>query len=159
MKVHILSKRNFDSLMEENGIDDTNIEPMNVMIISICSPKDDDQPYIGRLSKESYFKEEHSNVKIMYFGDYGDGELENNPHVFTREQAKELYEFIKRNKDKKFAFVHCGAGISRSGAIGLFIHRNFGSMLNETFIETNRAIFPNSYILRLLNEQKELDQE
>lgn len=151
-----LSKRNFDKMMEYNGINDSNVESRDAMFISICSPKDDEdrQPLISRLSKESYFKSEHSNVKIMYFGDYGETEVEGNPFAFSKEQAKELYEFIIKNSAKSCGIIHCGGGYSRSGAISSFIFDNFGETTYEEFKRKNPQISPNGYIMRMLNEAK-----
>ena len=98
----------------------------------------------------------------MYFGDYGEHHLDKVEYLFTNEQAKELYEFIKINKDKSRAIIHCGAGISRSGAIGVFIHSLYGNnspeMTYEEFKRKNPRILPNSYVLRLLNRQLRNDQ-
>jgi hypothetical protein len=157
MKVLALSKINFDKMMALYAIDDSNVESQDAIFISICSPKEDgqfDQFYISQLSKESYFKSEHPNVKIMYFGDYGEKEIENNPHVFTKKQAKELYEFIVANKDKNMAIVHCGGGYSRSGAIATFIFDNFGGYDYEEFKRRNPQILPNMHILRMLSDVK-----
>lgn len=145
-------------MMEYNAIDDSNAESQDFMLISICSPPEDDQPFISTLSKVSYFNEEHSNVKIMYFGDYGEPTIEYNEHIFTDEQAKDLYEFIKRNKDKSMAIIHCGAGISRSGAVGTFIHDLYGTVTYDEFRKKNPRIMPNSYVLRLLNYQARQDK-
>lgn len=150
------SKRVFDQMMEYNGINDSNVESQDAVFISICSPKDDEerQPLISRMSKESYFKSEHSNVKIMYFGDYGETEVEGNPFAFSKEQAKELYEFILANKDKSIFICHCGAGISRSAACATFIFDNFGEMTWDEFKQKNPHIAPNQYIIKMLNEAK-----
>lgn len=156
----ILGKRDFDKLMEYSFTNDDNVEQKDIMYISICSPISDNQPYISSLCKESYFKKEHSNVKIMYFGDYGEGwSKEENPYVFTEEQAKELYEFIKENKDKSMAIVHCGAGISRSGAIGTFIYDLYGEQTWEDFQRQNPSIHLNHYVYKLLNEQRKMDDK
>jgi predicted protein tyrosine phosphatase len=153
-KIIILGKLDFDKTMEYSNTNDSNVEEKDIMYISICSPQDDDQPYIAQLSRESYFKEEHSNVKIMYFGDY----LYPGEHSFTEEQAKELYEFIKENKDKSMAIIHCGAGISRSAAIGTFIFDFYGETTFEEFKRDNPRIHPNFYIYKLLKEQYEKDK-
>jgi predicted protein tyrosine phosphatase len=152
-----LSKINFDKMMAYNAIDDSNVEDKDIMIVSICSPKDDNQPYISSLSKESYFKQEHPNVKIMYFGDYGEEESENNPHVFTKEQAKELYEFIKRNKNKKLILIHCGGGYNRSFSVGLFINDFIVKGSYEEYKKKNPQGIGNAYVYRLLKEQYYLD--
>lgn len=144
-------------MMEYNLIDDNNVESKDIMFISIISPIDDFQPLISQLSKQSWFKEEHSNVKILEFGDYDESNI-NNPHIFNIGQAKELYEFIKNNKDKSMAIIHCGAGISRSGAIGTFIFDMLGSTTYEEFKRKNPRIQPNSHVLRLLRQQQLKDK-
>ena len=139
--------------MEYNGITDANVEQHDdTMFISIVSPVEPDLS--KKDNSDSYFKECHSNVKVMSFGDYMDSEAKSNPNVFTKEQAKELYEFIIKNKDKKMAILHCGAGISRSGAIGTFLFENFGDGNYEEFKRKNPQICPNPRVLRLLNECK-----
>lgn len=154
MKILILGKRQFDNMMQYNMINDDNVESKNIMFISICSPIDDDQPGISQLSQESWFRNQHNNVKIMYFGDYvPTPDIINNPHLFTSDQAKELYTFIKQNKNKSMAIIHCGAGISRSGAIGTFIQDLYGTSTYDEFKRKNPRIQPNSHILRLLRQQ------
>lgn len=150
----ILGKKDFDNLMQYSNTNDSNVEEKDIMFISICSPQADNQPYISTLCKESYFKKEHSNVKIMYFGDYSfSGE-----HSFSKEQAKELYKFIEANKDKSMAIIHCGAGISRSGAIGTFIFDLYGETTYEEFKRANPTIHPNYYVYKLLKEEYEKDK-
>jgi predicted protein tyrosine phosphatase len=153
MKVLILNKRNFDNMMEFSYINDDNVESQDAMFISICSPPDDNQPYISQLSQTSYFKREHPNVKILYFGDYSGDFALNNEHAFNLGHAKELYTFIKQNKNKSMAIIHCGAGISRSGAIGTFIQDLYGTSTYDEFKRKNPRIQPNSHILRLLRQQ------
>lgn len=157
MKVLILNKREFDNMMQYMAIDDSNAESQDLMLISVCSPPDDDQPGIASLSRNSYFKSDHENVKTLFFGDYGENMVGRTEHMFTDEQAEELYNFIKVNKDKHIAIVHCGAGISRSGAIGTFIHDLYGTIPYEEFKRKNPRIMPNSYVLRLLRYQQNKD--
>jgi len=147
----VLGKTEFDNLMKYSFTNDSNVEEKDIMFISICSPKDDNQPYISTLCKSSYFEKEHPNVKIMYFGDYSNS----GEHSFTEEQAKELYEFIEANKDKSMAIIHCGAGISRSGAIGTYVFDYYGKTTYEKFKRANSKILPNHYVYRLLKEQYE----
>jgi predicted protein tyrosine phosphatase len=154
-----LGKIDFDKMMSYNGIDDSNVEEKDVMIVSICSPKDDNQPYIAQLSKESYFKQEHSNVKILYFGDYSEEQVLHNPYAFTKKQAKELYEFIKRNSTKSCALIHCGGGYSRSAGVATFVFDNYGEMSFDEFKRKNPQIVPNQYVLKLLNEAKRNDSK
>ncbi len=153
------SKIVFDNMMTYNGIDDSNVESQDAMFISICSPIDDiQQPYISSLSQESYFKSEHPNVKIMYFGDYDEEESQNNnPYAFTKEQATELYRFIKNNSTKSSSLIHCGGGFSRSGAISTFVFDLYGTMSYEEFKQKNPQIIPNQYVLKLLREAQKND--
>ena len=142
MKVLVLSKREFDKMMDYTFVNDDNVEEKDIMIISVCSPPDDNRhSFKSQKNRELWFKREHPNVKIMYFGDYGEHHLDKVEYLFTNEQAKELYEFIKINKDKSRAIIHCGAGISRSGAIGVFIHSLYGNNSPEMTYEEFKRIF------------------
>jgi len=154
MKVLIQGKREFNKFMEYNNIIDDNVTTKDMMIISINNHIED---------INSYFKRQHSNVMIMHFGDYSIDEFNKNDFsgptgIFNEYKAKKLYEFIKRNKEKKLAVLHCGAGISRSGAIGTFIFDLYGEGTFEEFKRKNPRVQPNQHILRLLNEQKRNDK-
>ena len=61
----------------------------------------------------------------------------------TGEQAKEIVEFVKKYEKKNF-LVHCTAGISRSGAVAMFIHQVYGHKLKDRFWFTS---YPNPYVL------------
>lgn len=50
----------------------------------------------------------------------------------SREQAHEIVDFVERNKEDNFA-VHCAAGISRSGAICLFLNLAYGHELRPHY--------------------------
>jgi predicted protein tyrosine phosphatase len=76
--------------------------------------------------------------------------------AFTKKQAEELFDFIKKHKDKEVCIVHCTAGISRSGAVGQFINDYTGSDI-LWFKWQNRHISPNNLVLRLLREQAGMD--
>ena len=43
-----------------------------------------------------------------------------NYKIITDEQAKQIYDFIVKNKDKEF-LINCEAGVSRSAGVGLAI--------------------------------------
>jgi len=73
-------------------------------------------------------------------------------HLFTREQAHQIINFIDRVKDEVDTLVvHCTAGISRSAACALFAHRYLGTD-EEEFWRLNSQILPNEYVLSLLME-------
>jgi predicted protein tyrosine phosphatase len=79
--------------------------------------------------------------------------LKHDIRLFNEEQAKQILNFINKinKKNIETLFIHCAAGISRSGAVGLFTCRYL--KLNEKQFRTeNIHIFPNTFILELLNK-------
>ena len=46
--------------------------------------------------------------------------------------AQQIMEFVSMHSDKKI-IVHCAAGVSRSAAIALFIHKTYGHELKPNF--------------------------
>lgn len=69
-----------------------------------------------------------------------------------RVQAKVIAEFIKKHQTKKF-IVNCQAGISRSAAVCLFIHRQYGHILKPNFWKLSH---PNPWVLQLLQSEGEI---
>lgn len=150
MRVHILSKMEFDSLMKQNGITDSNVEKFDsIMFISIIDTENRAGPY---------FKEDHENVINLRFDDVEhDGEAsptqEESTKAFSEEQAKDLYEFIKKHREVETCIVHCMAGISRSGAVGTFVN-GFCQGDWDRFKRDNAYISPNGRVSRMLNAAK-----
>lgn len=164
MKVVILSKPEFNKIMSYNSITDDNVENVDAMFISINSPNRDELIQGAKTSIYSHFKRHHSNVMIMHFGDYPEEFIQENVDknptgLFNAYKAKKLYEFIKKNSNKSIAVVHCGAGISRSGAVGTFIYELYGNDTWEDFKRLNWKIHPNAYVLKLLREELKKDKE
>ena len=158
MKVIILNKREFAKFMEFNMIDDSNVESQNIMVVSVNQPYNEDEKW-DTWGRTSYFKRQHSNVMIMHFPDYGELmhiRFHKDPTLFTPFKAKKLYEFIKRNKDKSIAILHCAGGISRSYSIGLFIYDFFNDKKNN-IIKHSSLCSLNYHIFKLLKEQYYLD--
>lgn len=133
MKIKILSKDMFEYwvMPKIHEYEDT-------FFISILDP---DNP--------TNFKEDSDTFITLRFYDleYELGDYK----IFDSEIAKELVEFIDKNKDKKTRIVHCTAGVSRSGAIGEFIQRKFGTESMKTFRKRNKHIHPNRLVRKLLN--------
>jgi predicted protein tyrosine phosphatase len=147
--VKILSKPEFNSLMSNNGINDSNVDKLeNIAIISINDTS-------GNWSV-SWFDSDHPNVLRMWFDDI-EKDLQvspTNPNkclAFTPEQAKQVFDFINSNYGKDF-FVHCSAGISRSGAVGAFIN-DYHGWDRSKFVKDNPYIHPNARISRMLNNK------
>ena len=153
MKVFILSKPQFDSLMRTNNLNDSTVESRDsVFIISIV---DTDQ---FSASREPHFKENHENVLNLAFDDCEhDGQPSptqpEGTQAFSESQAKELFEFIEKHRNKEQCIVHCMAGISRSGAVGTFIN-GYGQGDWGDFKRINPQISPNERVHRMLNEAK-----
>jgi predicted protein tyrosine phosphatase len=153
MRVFILGKHQFDSLMRQNNLNDENVESRGgIFLISIV---DTDQ---FSESREPFFKEDHKNVLNLAFDDCEhDGQPSptqpEGTRAFNEEQATKLFEFIKKHRDKEQCVVHCMAGISRSGAVGTFINGYAGGDWDE-FKRTNTQISPNARVHRMLNEAK-----
>lgn len=165
MKVLILSRPKFDHFMEYNMLNDENVESKDAMFISISSQYNGELLFGAKELTRSYFKRQHPNVMVMHFGDYGEEFYYRTIHqgptgMFNEYKAHKLYEFIKRNKDKSMAIVHCAAGISRSGAVGTFIFDLYGrdTMTWDEFKRKNPQIHPNQHILRFLNDELRRDK-
>ena len=76
--------------------------------------------------------------------------------VLGDSQATQILKFLDSLKDESFLIVHCAAGISRSGAVGLFSCRYLGLDQAE-FRKMNRGISPNSHVLDVLNKCSNTD--
>ena len=70
--------------------------------------------------------------------------------LFNSDHAKTIIEFLDKIKQIPILVVHCAAGISRSGAVGLFANRYF-ELDESTFRKRNR-ISPNFHVLDVLNK-------
>ncbi len=158
MRVYVFNKRQFDQLMTDNFLSDGNVEERtDVMLISIV---DTDQ-WIE--SKEPYFDKNHENVFNLQFDDVEhDGQpsptnFDKGTKAFSEEQANNLFQFIKKNRDKATCIVHCMAGISRSGAVGAFINGYCRGDWEE-FKRTNPQISPNARVESMLNKAKRNDK-
>jgi len=79
--------------------------------------------------------------------------------LFNEHHAKKILYFINKIKDKaEILIIHCEAGISRSGAVGLFLCRAIG--LNEgLFWLWNPRIYPNNHVLDVLDKISPIDTE
>ena len=147
MKIFAYSKGKFNRYMKEQGINDSNVESYDIYaFISILD--------VTGLDCNGHFEKNHKNVLIQHFGDYGESEevKKSGPGHFNNEQAKEIIEFVEKNKDKQIIIVHCAGGIARSGAICTFINDLYGNTYKE-FFNDNRQIQPNYAILHRLRQE------
>lgn len=149
VKVEAYPHNIFDEICKKNNWNDDNVGTLNdKAFISIIGTKDVQEQYL-REYHEHWFKENHPNVLNLEFDDVKhDIEFDDyKAYVITNEQAKQIVEFIENNLGKQF-FIHCLAGISRSGAVRDFIYRNYDYYKDS---EGGEHIRPNVEVLRKLN--------
>ena len=147
MEINILSKWQFDDVVKRNNITHNNLQDFKrTIFISIVCSKDEQSSIISG-----------PNSIVLVFDDIIDDEIGKRLHdkgdcqLFSKEQAKQLYDFIFKNRHKSQVLVHCSAGISRSGAVGTFIN-DFLKKDYFVFKREHPNILPNPYVLRLLKE-------
>ena len=87
----------------------------------------------------------HPNLLVLFFDDV---EIEG-PTAFTEEMAKQIVRFVQM-VDEHPLLIHCTAGISRSGAVGLAVAEQCGCV--EEFRRGNPDIMPNQLVLRKLRQ-------
>jgi predicted protein tyrosine phosphatase len=95
-----------------------------------------------------------SNVIALQFDDIIPGDpVCNLPGyvLFNDNHAIELAKFIRDNEDKSQWIIHCKAGISRSGAVGVVINDYF-ELDYFRFKANNPIVQPNSHIVGLLRK-------
>ena len=147
MRVYVLSRERFNKEIRDNNITNDNVESKDVAIVSINNNNDNYVPYL----------QNKNNVKVMYFDDV-EHDMKNivlgtkefaMSKAFTEEQGRELIDFIDKNRDKSQWLVHCTLGISRSGAVGLFINDYLGGDY-QTFKRDNPGIVPNVQVTSIL---------
>lgn len=80
--------------------------------------------------------------------------------LFQEIHAKQISDFIESNKDQDFETLicQCDAGISRSGAVGLWATR-FLKLDEKEFRDKHPQIKPNSRVLEILMDVSGLKDE
>lgn len=160
MNVYVYSRSAFDHLIARNFLEDSNVEGVkNTIFISILSSK----ALPHSVFHEPVFKEPHPNVLTVTFDDvidedgnavflnaWGQGVKDKGTPI-TEDQAAEIVDFVLNHRDKEYAFVHCAAGISRSGAVGSFI-ADVNGVDYDTFKRMNPQIHENRHVKNLLNK-------
>lgn len=149
MKVRVLSKNHFDDILPRMRISNTNvIEHVSEAFISILNS---DQP------DSSYFDKDYPNVLRLVFDDVTDEEFKRVSEqtqreltLFSAEQAKQVLSFLENNKHVDTLYVHCTAGVSRSGAVGTIANDFYGKETFFEFTQSNPYIKPNYFIVALL---------
>jgi predicted protein tyrosine phosphatase len=151
--IKVLARFLFWGILKKQGITDSNVENQdNTFYISINSTEgNDNQPY---------FEKQHANVLTLYFDDCN--EYKKHPIIgssggfyeqipMSEEQALEVIKFVEKMDNNSNVYVHCTAGVSRSGAVGAFINDYFGRSWDK-FKFDNPQVIPNSHISSLLKK-------
>jgi predicted protein tyrosine phosphatase len=96
---------------------------------------------------------EHPNVLTLNFDDVI-SQWDSDTILFDESMAEQVIAFLNTVEQGDELIVHCFAGISRSGAIGLFAARFLGLDL-EDFFSQHPHISPNPLVLRVLDERRQ----
>ena len=149
MDVRVVSQREFDQIMNSREITDRTVDRLSkTFFISIIDT-----------SGRSHFKTNHDNVLVMKFDDLTDTEwdriapaTQKGLNLFNEKHAKQIVDFLEKNKGKDYCMVHCAAGVSRSGAVGTFINDFYSKVDYFTFMSRNKYVKPNAYVLTTLKK-------
>jgi len=149
-QVLVYSQYSFECMCKTKHLNDSNVESTLDAYVCVHNSKD----------MSPFFKEEHSNVLNLFFDDWTPEEVEKMPNddfkrnlvLFNQNMADQLKNFLNENKNSNVWHVHCLAGISRSGAIALWLARNFN--LDEYALTRKFSLDPNKHVLRLLNKMQ-----
>ena len=152
--IRTFSHSDFDTMCYKKQITDDNVENIDdCAFISIIGTKECRRFYLEDETGH-WFKEKHNNVLNLEFDDVTE-DLIWKGHLFkamSEEQAEESINFMELNKNKNI-FIHCKAGISRSGAFSMvfFDFYNKDNIYPKSDFEYfNRHIRPNNHVLTLL---------
>jgi predicted protein tyrosine phosphatase len=132
VQIRAISRRNMIAMVEKNP----NIAD-RCFIISIGDPDDD-----------LVFETEHPRVLSLRFHDHCDSELS-----FADEHAEAILDFLEQVENSDL-IVHCGAGVSRSGAVAEFAAEYFRQKIDpREFTRNNSQIMPNQFVKKILVKQ------
>lgn len=127
-------------------------------LISICTCPE--EKLIKKSDEETLLALGCRKYITYFFGDYTNigywkkaaKEANKEIFVFNEEKAKHLITFIdnlEHDSEKLTLLIHCDAGISRSGAVGVFTCRYLG-LDEKSFRVKNPYIHPNSEVYDIL---------
>jgi predicted protein tyrosine phosphatase len=103
-----------------------------------------------------FFPNDTESILTLNFDDtMTDDHDVDNHGLFTAAQARRIIAFVRKNNARSGPvnlYIHCAAGISRSGAVALFANELLA--LNMTgFRANNPAIQPNLFVYDILCSQ------
>ena len=141
IKVNVLSNVEFESLISSNSLDEKVLSTLkNTMFVSILDS-----------GEQPFFKNSDNFISVEF--DDVEKDYPSEASTLSVAQAKALNKFIKQNRKAKQCFIHCTAGISRSGSLGKFIVDELDGDA-EHFKNTNAFIDVKRHFLKTLEEGK-----
>ncbi len=158
MKVSVFSRREIENMLPvfDKIASDTNFISIND-VLHFTNP-----PF---LAESPIPPEYHKQTLILHFEDVTTIDDDDNPYLFNKKKALEIKDFVKKTMaQNRNLFVHCHAGVSRSGAIGVvlngyankFLQDNpddFYWFLNSSFYP---RLVPNMRVATLLMRELEM---
>ena len=177
VQIHTLSVADFKHTMRNNDLYDSTIESMTELaVISIGNSFDDFDPddIFSNGPSLRWFARRHRNVLNMTFDDItspekwqllsqfgnsqssddtsGNASAEKDYVLFDRNMVREIADFVDDNHKASTWIVHCSAGISRSGAVSLWLKDwlKFKYGIDAVNVDGKYAL-PNSHVLSELN--------
>lgn len=141
VKVLTFRRDEFERMLHSKSINEDNIESTEgeffISIIDSGAPQ---------------LMNDKSNFLTLQFDDV-EKSIPGKVKTLSPTDSKILNQFIQNNRDKEYLFVHCSAGISRSGTIGKYVV----DVLNGDelfFKKNNKHIDVKNYFIERLLSQK-----
>jgi predicted protein tyrosine phosphatase len=169
--VSVLSREEFTQHLAEVGINDSTVASSPCAYISIIGSISYSHKFHSSgivISTESgqdqpILRCQHKNYLTLRFDDVSPEDPsviaclaiktdpDGYPCLFAPEQAARLAQFILENAGAEHWIIHCGAGISRSGAVGAMISDHLGLPYSD-FKRYNPRVNPNTHVAVLLRK-------
>lgn len=128
------------------------IENNNFAVISIGNLEKENGDFdneLWRNGSNSHWLPNAKNVLNIDFNDV----VGHEKGALSELQAQEILYFIENNKDKDNWYIHCSAGISRSGAVASIVYEYLKSNNESVVIKPEYPKTPNYYIRKMLNNE------
>lgn len=141
IKVYALNRKEFEDMIVQKNISSENVtHKTKSMFISIIDSGADP------ILKDS------NNYLTLQFDDV-EMDISAKAVTMNKNHVKQIHAFIGRNRDKLNCFIHCTAGVSRSGSIGKYIIDELNGDI-AFFKKKNPHIDVKSYFLKRLDKGK-----